>query len=348
MDIRYNKVEDFLADESFLNYYFEKDSEDSFYWQEWIEDNQEQHSLITEARSLLDILSLKWSKEQISHKYSILRRRMEEPVSSIKLSPWSIIRNNGWSAAASIIIILFCSAIYIYKNPINTATSTYSQYKTIVNNIPNNDIKVIYLSDGSVVRLNANSKIEIASDYGSKTRKIILTGEAYFEVAKNQNLPFEVYAGSSKTTAIGTAFNVRAFPNESEVKVSLVEGKVQVDRPNIKGGLYQTAKLVEGQQIRLIEKTQVLTPIEIFKPQVITAWKEEGYIQLENTPFGDVLSMIESFHKVKIKVENDQLLKNNISGSISRRMSIVESMEILSFANKFNYNTLNDSTIIIK
>ena len=73
-----------------------------------------------------------------------------------------------------------------------------------------------------------------STDYGTKNRNIYLDGEAYFKVAKNKELPFRVHTSGITVTALGTVFNVKAYPEEKIIETTLEEGSVRID-PVIKG-----------------------------------------------------------------------------------------------------------------
>ena len=88
----------------------------------------------------------------------------------------------------------------------------------------------VLLPDQSVVVLNAGSKIRYYSNFGVKNREIWLQGEGYFTVAKNREKSFIVRAGSLVIKALGTQFNVKAYPTENTIETALVEGKVKIER----------------------------------------------------------------------------------------------------------------------
>lgn len=116
--------------------------------------------------------------------------------------------------AASIIVIFGLSYLgYMQWN----YTSVESDLARIEN---------IKLPDGSTISLNAHSKIRYARSFGKKSRKIKLSGEAYFDVASNKEVPFVIAAGEASIRVVGTQFNVKAYKGEPEVSVSVLEGKV--------------------------------------------------------------------------------------------------------------------------
>ncbi|NJO68691.1 MAG: FecR domain-containing protein [Bacteroidetes bacterium] len=87
----------------------------------------------------------------------------------------------------------------------------------------------VTLADGTKIWLNAGSKISYQRSYNQHNRGIYLEGEAFFEVAKNKNIPFLVHSAGIVVKAIGTAFNVKAYPEEGIVETTLVEGSVSIE-----------------------------------------------------------------------------------------------------------------------
>ena len=85
---------------------------------------------------------------------------------------------------------------------------------------------VVELSDGSVVHLNYGSRMKYPQNFSGETRSVVLTGEGYFKVAHNPDKPFVVSTGIIDVIAVGTIFNVNAYPENNNIATTLVEGKV--------------------------------------------------------------------------------------------------------------------------
>ncbi|MEQ9289104.1 MAG: DUF4974 domain-containing protein [Cyclobacteriaceae bacterium] len=157
------------------------------------------------------------------------------------------------------------------------------------------------LPDGTKVNLNADSRLTFTEDNLNHRRIVHLYGEAFFEVAEDKNKPFHVISGDISTTALGTAFNVRAYPGDSYVKVYLVEGKVGVEHVSEKssglilnpglGALYE----YKSRSIKEIKQDQGLE----------LAWRE-GIIVFDNSTFEAVVSKLERWYGVKITVTNPE------------------------------------------
>jgi ferric-dicitrate binding protein FerR (iron transport regulator) len=93
----------------------------------------------------------------------------------------------------------------------------------------------VVLADGSEVWLNASSSLRFPTVFTGNQREVELTGEAYFEVAKNKERPFRVKVGDIQVNVLGTHFNINAYADESAVKTSLLEGSVKIIKGKTSG-----------------------------------------------------------------------------------------------------------------
>ncbi|MCX6169589.1 MAG: FecR domain-containing protein [Ignavibacteriales bacterium] len=149
---------------------------------------------------------------------------------------------------------------------------------------------LVTLSDGTKIILNADSKLKFPSSFEKALREVYLEGEAYFEVTHNPAKPFVVHSGDLTTTVLGTKFNVCAYPNENDVSVALIEGKVQVsaDKSNLKR---EVVLLTPSQQlIYNIEEAKGI--VDIFDSQKVLGWKENKLI-FDNERLSTVLIHLE-------------------------------------------------------
>lgn len=129
---------------------------------------------------------------------------------------------------AAIILVSFglgFVANYFYSNKTTSSLSAFQEIE-----VPLGSQTQVLLPDQSIVLLNAGSKIRYYSDYGVKNREVWLQGEGYFTVTKNKAKSFIVRAGSLAIKALGTQFNVKAYPTEGIIETALVEGKIKIER----------------------------------------------------------------------------------------------------------------------
>lgn len=114
----------------------------------------------------------------------------------------------------------------------------------------------LLLPDGTTVWLNAGSRLTYDSFYGTHLREVTLSGEAYFEVAKNPEMPFIIHAGKINIRVLGTIFNVKSYPGEKTIETSLIKGSIEVSFP-----LQNSKKIIlRPNQKLVIDKTELLSP----------------------------------------------------------------------------------------
>ena len=132
------------------------------------------------------------------------------------------------SAAAIILLLCGVSSLFFLWQSERSASEMVEEYKEYVVEVPDGAKSKITFPDGSVVWLNAGSKVTYDSNFARESRNVGLTGEGYFEVSKNKELPFVVNTGKLTVKVLGTKFNLKSYEEDSEVKVTLKEGAVKV------------------------------------------------------------------------------------------------------------------------
>ncbi|GAA0877314.1 hypothetical protein GCM10009119_02820 [Algoriphagus jejuensis] len=197
----------------------------------------------------------------------------------------------------------------------------------------------IRLPDQTYVVLNANSRIEFDSDYGKKKRMIKIAGEAFFDVATNEKIPFIVDSGELKTTALGTEFNV--FSRDGVEKIALTEGKVKVEIEDVPTS--ESKFLEPGQMATLLEDAREIKS-GTFDPSSLTAWKE-GRIRFKRTRLKDIVSNLQTWYGVEIEVQKKIDLNRKVSGEFNNE-SLENILEGLSFSMGFNF-TINENQVSI-
>jgi len=185
----------------------------------------------------------------------------------------------------------------------------------VVKQAASDENKVIQLSDGTKVWLNSSSKLEYPQTFDtSLPREVSLTGEAFFEVAKAADWPFIVHTGAVKTTVLGTAFNIKAYPGMQNINVSVKHGKVAVSKDN------QTlATLESNQELRVALGQNAPTPAEelTLSSKVAGKWKE-GYLDYEDETIASVIADLERFYGIRVSLRDETLANEEITISLRR------------------------------
>jgi transmembrane sensor len=179
----------------------------------------------------------------------------------------------------------------------------------------------VNLPDGTRVWLNAGSSLRYPTRFSGKERKVELTGEGYFEVAKNKTLPFRVLTGKQVVEVLGTHFNVKAYIDETTIKTTLLEGSVKVTQ-NQNG----VAKLLKpGQQSVLANDNLKISEADT---EEAVAWKN-GLFLFNDQTLDEIMLQVSRWYGVTVAFNDSSLKKKIFAGSLSRFKNISQLLEVL-------------------
>jgi transmembrane sensor len=190
----------------------------------------------------------------------------------------------------------------------------------------------VTLSDGTKVWLNAASSIYFPVVFQGSERKVELTGEAYFEVAKNKAKPFRVATYSSEIEVLGTHFNVNAYNDEAFVKTTLLEGMVKVSVP----GLVKNSPvkfLLPGQQSDINKEGQI-SIINNADTEEAVSWMN-GYFQFKNTDLKTILRQISRWYDVDIEYKGNVNL--HFTGQLTKNENVSNVFEKLALTGEVHF-----------
>lgn len=201
----------------------------------------------------------------------------------------------------------------------------------VIKTNPKGQKSTIILSDGSRVILNSESSISYPKQFGS-TREIKLIGEAFFEVTQDVAKPFIVRTGNLSTTALGTSFNIRHYPDERNSYVSLATGKVLV---KVQEGSNEIQDiLVPGEQV-ISKKDQVSLQKINYNYKDVFLWKEK-VIYFNHADWATITNTLERWYGVTIS-SNEPLRMVDYTGQFDNQ-SLDLVLKSLSYSLGFNYN----------
>ncbi|MGO1243786.1 FecR family protein [Sphingobacterium sp. JB170] len=188
----------------------------------------------------------------------------------------------------------------------------------------------IDLPDGSKVWLNAASSIRFPTTFSQDNRTVKITGEVYFQVAKDKNKPFIVDAGDQQITVLGTKFNVNAYDNEQSIQTSLLEGKV-----TIKSG-QEEFLLVPGQRATYNKQNSRMVTDKFVDGNVL-AWQRDQFVfDAENLQ--SILRKIERWYDVEV-IYKGEVSDQVFSGNISRLEQVDEVLNMLALTGMVSFET---------
>lgn len=209
----------------------------------------------------------------------------------------------------------------IYEAPGGKAVDSSAIFNTIT--IPRGGQFQVVLSDGSKVWLNSASSITFPAVFSKSERKVTITGEVYFEVAKNKAKPFRVVAGEQTVEVLGTHFNINAYPDEDALKTTLVEGSVKVT-----AGV-QSVVLKPEQQASVASGRAGRIKVTTVDTDNILAWTA-GNFQFEKAEIPLIMREAARWYDVDIKYEGE-IPKRRFTGSISRSVNLSELLKMLKY-----------------
>ena len=203
-------------------------------------------------------------------------------------------------------------------------------YNTLT--IPRGGQYKIVLSDGTRVWLNSASSLRYPAVFSGGDREVTLSGEGYFEVAKDDDHPFRVNAGGQLIDVLGTEFNVNCYPDEADTRTTLLRGSVRVSLP----GRSDSRVIEPGQQAILAnaDPNTANNHLRIAEPAdlaPVVAWKN-GYFQLDDADIHTIMRQVARWYDVDIVYEGEAPAQR-LSGKMRRSASVQEFLDMLSYFN---------------
>jgi ferric-dicitrate binding protein FerR (iron transport regulator) len=198
------------------------------------------------------------------------------------------------------------------------------------------------LADGSKVWLNAASSLKFPASFTGKAREVILTGEGYFEVAKNASMPFHVKVNNMMVEVLGTHFNVNAYEDESSVATTLLEGSVKIKKDVSAKSSSQSLVLIPGDQAELAKDGELKINHHANVQEVI-AWKNDNF-EFNNTPVTDIMRQVSRWYDVEIDYRGAVPI-HQLTGKISRNVDLNQLIDMLKYTG-INMKIENKKIII--
>ena len=300
----------------------------SFYT--WIESSKKNRILYYELKAIHDVTLYadkivdtknSWNKLQQKHRirkaYNALRPLL--------------------SYAAILVAAIALSTLYFNSKEVTPSTQVGMQY------ISGNGIEAnqVILQDGTVVSVGTETRIYLADDYGVKNRTLHLEGEAYFEVAKDTTKPFIVKVSSQSIEALGTAFNITAYPKDSRITTTLASGIVRITTK----GKEKTVDLIQNQQL-IYDRNTCKLKTQIVDANEYSAWKS-GYYHFKETNLVSILNRLGHVYGANFQIETKRLNNYKFTGTFYRGQSLKDLLEVVKLSVPIQY-TIDKRNVVIK
>lgn len=219
--------------------------------------------------------------------------------------------------AAALLIGVFIGLCFYYS-----VTDSLKEEEFIVC-VPNSKHSFFYLSDSTEVWLNSGSEFTYTSAYGTKNREVRLKGEAYFNVRKNQQLPFIVKTDSVSVRVYGTKFSIRNYGDMETIKIALQEGKIALNLESENRQLF-----VKPEEEIIFRKGQPGYSKKYINSYNVADWRN-GVLRFDMEPLYDILQTLKRQYNVDIQMEDFHYNQKVFYGSFSTSQSITEILDII-------------------
>jgi transmembrane sensor len=353
-------IEDFVWDSGFRQWVLAPNREINAFWQQWIEQNSDKLVIIEQAKTIVNTLKINSptiSEEEIDERINqtISKINDTEECEPEQVSIFYYQQKQWLRIAASIFLLM---GIFFWYTQFSPEKGVYE--KSVAEN-PNELVEVrnenektlpIQLIDGSLVLLKKGSRISYSKNFLGNTREIFLSGEAFFEVTKNPEKPFLVYANGLVTKVLGTSFNIKAYDKDKEVTVEVKSGKVSVfaqSDANSKekatnrelGGVVLTPnqKIVYTREEVRMAKSLVEMPI------IIEQEKLKTIFEFEDTPVSEILRTLEKAYSVDIVFDEELLSNCPLTASLTD-LQLFDKLNIICKGVEAHYEILDGQIVI--
>ena len=242
--------------------------------------------------------------------------------------------------AASFLIAICVSYLIISLYNLSKMEEAGILKQPVIKENPAGQKSKIFLPDGTIVWLNAESTLLYQEEFTDSVRVVDLAGEAYFEVAEDSLRPFIVQSGGVSVEALGTTFNINFFPENLDIAVNLISGKVKVTVSESEKDII----LNPGEGISFDRNDQRAVKYQ-FDIAAAAVWKD-GILTFENDTFDQVVHKLERWYGVRIDVEGDLPGDWEFSGVFDNE-SLVHVLKVMQYARDFQFALKNKHVNIV-
>jgi len=241
------------------------------------------------------------------------------------------------SAVAAIFLLSFL-CYHLWNNPGTNEEDRRMAFQAI--SVPLGQRVNLELPDGSRVWLNGGTTIKYPVSFNESKREVLLEGEAYFEIEKNEELPFHVVAGDHTVEVLGTKFSVQVDPAGERFETLLLEGSVKIFHFLTPG---RSVTLEPNTGAFLVNGCLQVKPVTNFDNLL---WRE-GFLCFEKSRFGDIMSNFEKYFGYQIIISNQEVHEHLYTGKFRQTDGIDYALNLLQKNICFTYSRIKDENTIV-
>jgi len=239
-------------------------------------------------------------------------------------------------AAAILMLPVFSFGLYMsfkYQSTRHGQASVNQAYNEVFSSV--DAITKVSLPDGSNVWLNHSSTLKYPAMFHGDFRTVELTGEGYFEVVHNSKIPFIVKAGEIQIKALGTAFNIMAYPAEDRIETSLINGRVELQHLEPGGKVIPLLKMKPA-DLAIFQKSNNEISTRTIDDDRYFAWKD-GKLVFNKEPMGEVVEKLSRWFNVDIQIKDPELLELTYTATFVHE-TLPQVMELIALVSPVSYS----------
>jgi transmembrane sensor len=267
------------------------------------------------------------------------------------------------AAAAMILVAL---SVFLLKRDLFMSSDTRDAQLELI--VPSGEKSQLILADGTKVWINSESRLVYPVSFKDRDRRVMLEGEAYFDVSKVENSPFTVYTQDVKVKVLGTKFNIKSYPKDQTIETTVVEGLVRVEDEEEK--VRFSPIVLKTAERMVFRKDEAKVQTNIAKPKVsdkiiqnelpvtvkeilishvntdnITCWKDHLLV-FDNETLEEIALKMSRWYKVQVDILDTDLKTHRYTGKFVNNESLDQVLEAINLTTPIQYNINRNSVQI--
>ena len=293
----------------------------------WLDENAENKKVFFELKAIYESVNTPVDIEKSWNR--LLSKHENRSKKSARIEFWK------YAAVAMVAVLITSSAFFsLHTGKQNHYPVKYTTGNGLVAN-------TLELPDGSRVQLAHSSELYYGNEYGKNKREVYLKGEAFFDIATNKDKPFVVKLDKQEITALGTQFNVMAYPSDSVYTTTLIEGSVKLNTGNTENILHP------NQQLKYNNVKNSIRIANNVNTEFVTSWIS-GYYHFSEETLKTMLHRLGHIYGVKINTNFKTLDTRKFSGTFYSGQKISDILEIIKISIPIKYSIEDDQILIIE
>ncbi|MBN2275027.1 MAG: FecR family protein [Bacteroidales bacterium] len=264
------------------------------------------------------------------------------------------------------VLILVALSVALFRREIFMIAGRQGPNMELI--VPSGEKSQLILADGTKVWVNSESRLVYPAGFDGQDRKVILEGEAYFDVSKVKNSKFTVYTQDVKVEVLGTKFNVKSYPKDHTIETTVVEGMVRIEDDEDKVRFspvllktdermifrkeyteHQDSEKINEVPEKITEKDVPVKVKEILISQVntenVTCWKDHLLI-FDNETLEEIAIKMSRWYKVDVKIVDDDLKAHRYTGKFVNNETLDQVLEAINLTTAIQYSVNQNSVQI--